>query len=373
MKFPLFFFVALFTLLDLLLASFALAQSSDLPSPPIGPPSDRSGGQELSVGLISSLVKTKMETIVKSTNEYLKANGHRPRLELMAIRVNKPARVATEYTNRPNQWFAKIPMTIGLKVSIPVLSDRQIYIPLDVNISCQDWQTGSGKIKVVAQPGPISVEGGNFLEEVVRLKDYVDGRIKSNLPNLWPISVGSNSELPCGTIGVSPGEPPDYRFGFVAYNKPVKIPRTEGVRAVPSVEVTFLTLKRLSARSLYKPVEEIRLEAYANHTMQQSPVLTMREGDEVNLKFPAFTLKAAAIELLVIIANINQQPHDQPQDSAFDAWRKSMNFSPGLHTLKIAKVEKQSAGPGRPKPVFTRVPAYELTYKVTNTNPGLIR
>lgn len=319
------------------------------------------------------MVKTKVQEIVTSTNELLKANGQSPRVELLLVRVHQPTRVATENTDSPNQWFVKIPMNIRLKVTLSVVSDRQINIPLDVNVSCQDWHTNSGKIRVTARPGPISVDGGNILEEVVRIRDYVDGRVKSHLPNLGQINPGLDITLPCATIGVSPGEPPDYRFGFIAYNKPARIPPFAGTRPVPSVEVRFRKLKRLSAHGLYQPVEEIRLEAYANQTSRQSPILTMREGDELNLNFPPFSVKTDAVDLLVVIANINQQPNGLPQDSAFDAWPKSMNFSPGLHTLRIAKVDWESPGPGRPKPTARRVPAYELTYEVVSSHPELLR
>ena len=144
---------------------------------------------------------------------------------------------------------------------------------------------------------------------------------------------------------------------------------------LPKVEVTFLKLKRLRARSsgggvLYNPTEQIMLEAYANHSARQSPVLTMTEEQEVDLGFPPFVLPAG-METLVIIANINQMPNAQPQDSAFNAWPRTMNYSPGMHTLQITKVYVMPAGPGRPKPTFIRVPGYELTYNVRYSDPGI--
>jgi hypothetical protein len=269
-------------------------------------------------------------------------------------------------------------MNIGLKINIPVVADRQVYIPLDINLSCEEWHTGRGTLRVLARPGPISVEGGNILEEIVRVRDLVDNQVKSNFPRLSVIDATPGTPPPCATIGTSPGEPPDYRFGFIAYDAPIRVrPLGGAVRAVPSVEVTFLKLKRLRARSfsggvLYKPTEEIVLETYANHSARQSPVLTMSEDQEVSLNFPPFSLPASGMETLVVIANINQQPLAQPQDSAFNAWPRSMNFSPGMHTLQITKVYVMPVGPGRPKPSFVRVPAYELTYNVRYTDPGLI-
>jgi len=352
------------------------AQSTTPPSPPIGPATYRSDQKQIGVGVITSLVKGKVAEIVKNANDTIRARGENVRVELKEVRVNKPSRVATEHTNRPNQRFVKVPMNIHLEVVIPASSNRQIYIPLDINVSCENWHTGRGALRLIAQPGPISIEGGNILEEAIRVKDYVDSLVKSNFPRLSVIDATPGNPPPCSTIGVSPGDPPDYGFGFIAYDAPIRGRPLDDVRAGPTVEVTFLKLKRLRARGrgavLYKPTEEIVLETYANYTARQSSVLTMREDDEVNLSFPPFVLKAPGMETLVIIANINQQPLAQPQDSAFNAWPRSVNFSPGMHTLRITKVYVEPKGPGRPKPMFMRVPAYELTYNVRYTDTGVL-
>jgi hypothetical protein len=63
---------------------------------------------------------------------------------------------------------------------------------------------------------------------------------------------------------------------------------------------------------------------------------------------------------------------NRPRGSAFNAWPRSMNFSPGTHTLQITKVYVEPRGPGRPKPMFVRVPAYELTYNVRYTDTGIV-
>jgi hypothetical protein len=352
------------------------AQSTTPPSPPIGPATYRSDQKQIGIGVITSLVKGKVAEIIKNANDAIRARTESVKVELREVRVNKPSRVGTQYTNRPNQWFVKVPMNIHLEVVIPASSNRQIYIPLDINISCDNWHTGRGALRLIAQPGPISVEGGNIIEEVLRVKDFVDSQVKNNLPRLSIIDATPGNPPPCSTIGTSPGDPPDYRFGFIAHDAPIRVSPLGDARAVPTVEVTFQKLKRLRARGrgavLYKPTEEITLETYANYSVRQSAVLTMSEDDEVNLGFPPFILKAAGLETLVIIANVNQKPLDQPQDSAFNAWPRSMNFSPGTHTLQITKVYVEPRGPGRPRPMFIRVPAYELTYNVRYTDIGVV-
>jgi hypothetical protein len=338
------------------------AQATTPPPPPLGPATYRSDQKQIGVGVITSIVRGKTTEIVNNVNKNLKDNGHgNISVSLMSLRVNKPMRVATEYTNRQNEWFVKIPMNVGLEIHIPYSSNRQVYIPLDINLSCKDWHTGRGVVRVTGRPGPISIEGGNIIEDVLTVKTYVDNQVKSNFPPLTPFTA-TIGDQPCATIGVSPGEPPDYRFGFVAYDPP-RIRPIDDVRLGPTVEVTFVKLKRLSARGrsgdvLYQPTENIVLEAYANHTSRQSSTMTMSEGDEVNLTFPPFVVKSPG-ELLVVLANINQQPLAQPQDSAFNAWPGTMNFSPGTHTLQITKLYTMPPRPPIRKPTFVRAPAYE--------------
>jgi hypothetical protein len=359
------------------LASPAFAQSTTPPSPPIGPATYHSDQKQIGVGIITLLVKGKVTEIVTNVNNNLRTRGESVRLAFREVTVNRPSMTATRYTNRPNQWFVQVPMNIHLEVEIPASSNRQIYIPLDINVSCEGWNTGKGTVRLIAQPGPISVEGGNIIEEAVGLKDYVDSQVRNNLPRLSVIDATPGNPPTCSTIGTSPGDPPDYGFGFIAYDAPIRSRPLDDVRVVPTVEVTFQKLKRLTARGrgavLYKPTEEITLETYANYTTRQSSVLTMNENEEVNLSFPPVVLKAPGLETLVIIANINQKPLDQPQDSAFDVWPRSGSFSPGTHTLQITKVYIEPGGPRRPKPTFVRVPAYELTYNVRYTDPGLVR
>jgi len=326
--------------------------------------------------VLAKIAQAKIQEIVTNANQVIRDQGKNITLELMPMRVNAPYRSATEYTNRPNQYYVKMPLGIAIKIKIPVTSDRMIYIPLDLNTSCENWYTGKGSVRIVAQTGPPSIEGGNIIEEIVRVKDYINNLIKSNLSLPGAIAVPLPS-LGCTTIGVSPGEPPDYRFGFIAFDPPTppRRPVVTGIRATPKLEVTFLKLKRLRARTiggdvLYQPTENIVLETYANHTARQSSTLTMSENDEVNLNFPPFALKHSGLDALVVIANASQQPIGQTEDSAFAVWPRSASFSPGTHTLKITKRYTQPPGPGRPKPLIVTVPAYELTYSVRYEEPA---
>jgi hypothetical protein len=343
------------------------------PPPPLGPPTYRSERVQLGVGLLSGFVKTKVAEIVTDANRQISQQNKRVTVEAMPLKVFSPRRVATLHTNRPNQYYVKLPMGISVKVKIPITSDRLIYIPFDLNLFCEGWQTGNGNVQIVGQPGPPSIEGGNIIEEVLMVRDLINNLIRSRLtlPGAIRFSLPNSS---CVTIGASRSQFVGDPFAFIAYDAPSKFgPIVD--RATQPVTVTFKKLKRLRARNkgaiLYQASENILLETYANFVLNQSAPLTMREDDEVALTLPPAVVKAPG-DLLVIIANISQQPTSTPEDSAFVASMRSANFSPGLHILQISKILIEPAGPGQTQPRRLRVPAYELTYEVRYASaPGI--
>ncbi len=337
--------------------------------PSLGPPTYRSEKVQLGVGLLSAFVKTKVAEIVTDENKKLIQQKKRARVEALPLKVFSPRRVATLHTNRPNQFYVKLPMIISVKVKIPITSDRTISIPFALNLSCEGWQTGSGTVQIVGQTGPPSIEGGNIIEEVLMVKNLIDNRVRSELtlPGAIRFPLSNSS---CVTIGASRSQSVGDPFAFIAYDAPSKFGPIAD-RATQTVTVTFKKLKRLRARNkgaiLYQASENILLETYANFVLNQSAPLTMREDDEVDLTLPPAVVKSPG-DLLVIITNILQQPTSTPEDSAFVASTRSANFSPGVHTLQITKILIEPAGPGHTQPIQRRVPAYELTYEVRFTS-----
>ena len=360
------------SILVFVLALPSLAQGQP---PPVGPATHRSDqSPQISAGVLINSVKSIVQQSVNNANDTLKKQGSSIRVEALPLQFWSPDREATAYPNRPNQWYVKLPMIVGINVNIPVVSDRQIYIPVDLNISCNGWQTGSGVVRIDAQPGPVSVEGGNIVEEMLSIKDYITGQVESHLVGIAPTTL----TLPmsqCVTIGSRSSQVSD-PFAFIAWDHPQRI-LVPGAQALPPLEVAFLRLKRLTARGrngiLYYPTENIVLETYANYTPNQSAVLTMREGDEVNLSMAPSVVRSPLLDSLVLIANINQQTTSGLQDSAFAVSFRSANFSPGAHTLQIPKHYFEPPGPGHTKPLQLSVPAYELTYNVRYSAPSVLR
>jgi hypothetical protein len=341
--------------------------------PPLGPPTYRSEKVQLGVGLLSGFVKTKVAEIVIDANKKISQQTKRVMVEAMPLKVFSPMRVATLNTNRPNQYYVRLPMGISVRVKIPLTTDRTIFIPFDLNLSCEGWQTGNGTVQIVGQTGPPSIEGGNIIEDVLMVKDVINNLIRSKLtlPGAIRFALPNSS---CVTIGASRSQSVGDPFAFIAYD-PASRFGSIADRAAQSVEVTFKKLKRLRARNndviLYQPIERILLETHANFVLNQSTLLVMREDDELDLTLPPAVVKAPG-DLLVIIANIQHQPTSTPEDSAFVASTRSANFSPGVHTLQITKTFTKPPGPGQTKPVQLKLPAYELTYEVRYT-PSAIR
>ncbi len=343
--------------------------------PPLGPPTYRSEKVQLGVGLLSGFVKTKVAEIVTDANKKISQQTKRVTVEALPLKVFSPRRVATLNTSRPNQHYVKLPMGISVRVKIPLTTDRTIYIPFDLNLSCEGWQTGNGTVQIVGQTGPPSIEGGNIIEDVLMVRDVIDNLIRSKLtlPGAIRFSLPNSS---CVTIGASRSQSVGDPFAFIAYDPPAGF-RPISDRAAQPVTVTFKKLKRLRARNkggaiLYQPNERILLETYANFVLNQSAPLIMREDDEVALTLPPAVVKSPG-DLLVIIANIRQQLLSTAEDSAFVASTRSANFSPGVHTLQITKTFIEPPGPGHTKPLKLRVPAYELTYEVRYTPAPTIR
>jgi len=337
----------------------ALAQS-----PPLGPATFRSEDHQFAVGLLANIVRAKVQDIVDKANVMIKSQTSLAHAQLKNVKVYPPFRAATDFKDRPNQYYIDVPMNVEVDVDITAAADRQIYFPLDLKISCDGWQTGDGTILIVAQPGPPSIEGGNIIEDILHVRDYIDSKIRQNL--LLPGAISILLPSPCETLGVVPRTGNDVPFSYVAFDPPSR-PTVISTAFAPTIQVKFLRLKRLVARGnggiIYNPTENILLSAFADFSYRQAN-LTMKEGDDVALNIAPVILKPPLFDKFVLIANITQQPSGQPEDSSYDVTPASANYSPGTHTVVITKTYVIPPSQVHSKPTFMTVPAYELTYSL---------
>jgi hypothetical protein len=358
---------ALFTL-ALLFTLTLVSGMADGQSPPLGPPTFRKDDHQFGIGLLSNIVRAKVRDAVDSANTMIKKQTSLVQVQLKNFTVYAPYRVASENKDRPNQYYIDLPIDIEINVDITATSDRQIYFPLDLNISCDGWQTGKGSILILTQLGPSSIEGGNIIEDILQVRDYIDNQIRQNL--VVPGNINILLPIPCETLGVVPRVGNDVLFGYVAYDPPSsKITLPDPLS--PTLQVKLLRLKRLVARGngaiIYNPSESITLKTYADFSFRLAS-LTMKEGDDVALNVAPIILTSPLYDKLVLIANIMQLSSGQV-DSTFDYTLASANYSPGIHTLQVMKTYVIQPGLGNSKPIYVQVPGYELTYSVSYINP----
>jgi hypothetical protein len=350
-------------------SSIAVAQYP----PPIGPDSFKVDKTDISANILRNVARTAINKVLADTNASLKSQGGGYHVDLVGnVNFNQPYRTASQNTNRPNQYYVKVPMSFTLNVSIPHTSDRQLIYPLDLNITCDRWFTGKGVVTYTAVTGPPDIQGGNVLENLAQVRNLIDNTVKSYLPSIGAQVQTFNN--PCVSIGASPSNI-EAQNSFIAWDAPGR--QVVGGTVGPHLEITFLKLKRLAARGngqlLYSSVENVELDAYANFDERQSHSLTFREGDEVSLNLTPVIINAPLPNILVLIASI-KQPGGSADDTSFWSASSAANFSPGEHTLQIPKhYVIPGGGVGHLKPTIVATPGYELTYKVVSYNPQTIR
>ncbi len=342
--------------------------------PPVGPPPNSTNKNELAVSQLTLLVRGFAQAAVDMANTRLEEENRPARASIEEVRVWPPYRSKTTTPNKPNSWYVRIPYSLRIKVSVPLTSDRHIGIPIDLECFCEGWHTKSGTVTVRSQPGPASIEGGNILEDIVHVRDYLDAQVRSSFTSPLPATLPLLGK--CVTIGASDGGTAAVDDDVVLWDTPPRLTPHEDVALKPTIEVTFDRVKRLRARNLkseilYKDVENILLSAFANYSQVQKGPLSMREGDEVALGLPKVRLDADRFDSLVVIGSI-EQPPDNPKDSAFAAAVKAQNYAPGSHLLQIPKWYTLPPTPQNPKPQFIRVPAYELSYTVRFVDPRTV-
>jgi hypothetical protein len=350
-------------------------------SPPLGPPLTTNTQFDVGAGLLTGIVNNELQQALSQTNATLQQQGYGARVSALPMQFWSPYRLPTQYLDKPNQWYVKLPIMIGIQVHVPDWFDRQIYVPLDLNVSCEGWYTGAGKMVITPQLGPASFEGGSWVEDAPGLsliRDYVNGLVRSNF-SLPPAVAQAVPNANCIRLGVSPAQGPNDKFAAILYDKPPRLHRHPVTPLSPTLEVTFVSLKRLVAHAppngnvLYSPTEKIVLDIWADYTHRTSDTLTMNENDQVNLSIAPVSFTPPYSDTLVVIANIVQQPTTSEQDSGFDSFSAAMNFSPGTHTVQIPKTYILPPGPVNRKPIIATMPGYALTYSVAfHGRPTLI-
>lgn len=382
----------------LLVSAVGIAQAVP---PPLGPPIlTASTGTDIGVsGFFTPIVRTAVNTAITSTNNNINAmvaNGTtkvKAQVSLSNFTVFAPSLMATQYPDRQNERYVWIPYMVeilihdiavntgGAWVGVPV--ERKISQTIYMNTFCDQWQTGQGHLKVVAdvQRAYLEDEQGT-LEQVVNfflldlVTPYIDSQVRAQLPGSSNISVTLPGQ--CDSLGADAGNPNDLTDDKVLFSyHPRRVVATTGLTPFNQVSVKLLSLKRLVAHDmqgavLYQSVETPALELYANFQHYYAPLSSLQEGQQLTLNVPPLTLtRPGDSDLLVVISNIIQNlPSSVAKNSAFTVFDRSTNFGNGTQTIRIQKSYWVQANPKTgAKPYQVYVDAYELAFQVNAPQP----
>jgi hypothetical protein len=348
------------------------------------------------VSVLTQLVKGQVTQALTNVNATA-ASGTSVRVQvsLSDFKVWSPWLDATQYTDRPNEHFVRVPymMTFYVHdiqkhtslgwVGVPV--ERHISQSIDMLTFCDKWQIRQGNLKLVSDiQKPYLEDDQGTLEEVVNffvantLTSYIDSQVRQQLTQPANVSVSLPGQ--CDSLGAYAGQPNDLTDDTIqfSYHKPLTVVATGGLTVFDQVTVKLLSLKRLAAHDmhgavLYKAVEAPALEFYANYQHYYAPLSSLQEGHQVTFNVPPFALaRPGGSGLVVLISNIIQNVaiNTQPTDSAFRVFDQNTNFGNGTQTMRIQKGYWVQANPqtgAKPYQIF--VDAYELAFQVNAPQP----
>ena len=363
---------ALLPIVAALVGLTALPALSAVP-PPLGPVATviTPGTPSFGIGVLRLLVRGYAQKVVDDTNADLAAQGKWSRVSLDGVTAWSPYRTATQHADRPNQYIVRAPFMVEIGVDIPAAADRTIFLPIDVNVSCEGWHQSAGQLHFVAAPGPASIEGGNIFEDIVPIRGLIDANVRSGF------TPPDGNQLPfsgaCATLGaIVDGAGVD--FDAIIWSPPIHNRGDDFLRP-ERIEVTLLTLRRLPARGIGTgapigdPIETITLEAYANFHAVETLQLTMRENALVPLELPTMVLLGEPTTGLVVIGNVRDDLL-RTEATGFRTTSVFTNYSPGIHALQLNTEYWLPGIPPSRKPTKALVATYDITYQVTYVPPS---
>jgi hypothetical protein len=352
--------------------------------PAQGPPLASANAASWPVFSFNNLVKAQVDTTVTSINSAIAARGDVHATIVPSVLSYSPLPQQTQYPDQPNSRYYSIPYILNFKVQnieykkgiwLPYPWSRNISISMNLNISCNAWQTGNGTLTIVTagQPPYLDPEH-DTTEEIVDqflggwLIKYVDSQIMQGVSGVVSTSLNFGS---CVSLGAVHPDPNTTAFDAILWDKPTGTHHQSILTAFNSVAVRPLSIKRLPAHAfgggvLYQDVETPQLEFWADFGTWDYQLPQMVEGQEVTLSTaPNIAVPVPAPgNPLVIIASTAQT--NGARDSAYETFSKETNFGSGIQTIIVNKVYWQPPQPPlTTKPTKFLVPGYQITFQVT--------
>ena len=224
--------------------------------PPLGPPAPRDPIPDLSVKLLTygrekgpcnlndpndptdtCGLEDAIQDEVDKLNTQIKAdenkNDVRATVSWSFNYIGHPGMAATEYPNRPNENFVDIPYMIDYYIRDIAIHtelgwvsapnpDRHLFQSINLQMFCDQWQTGHGRLKLVGKAQQPFLGDPGTLEQILNifflnyLTPMIDNEVRQYLPpsRKSPIDLPDDVHPQCDTIGRYSSNPPLRKLGF---------------------------------------------------------------------------------------------------------------------------------------------------------------
>jgi hypothetical protein len=361
--------------------------------PPLGPPAPTDPIGDLGVqSILTAVLRNKVDEAVAEINatNAMATSGVRAKVS-WDFDVWGPSLFATQYTDRPNENYVNVPYILDFTIYdiekhtslgwISVPATRHITQSVDLQMFCDQWQTGQGHLKLVPHADPPYLENDQgTLEQVVdfflahTVTSYIDSKVRAKMSGFQASTGIGSLELPgqCDALGRNAGSPTDLSDDVIQFS--YHPPR---FRPLPTwwnqVTVQLTAVKRLVAHDLhggvlYDAVETPAIEAYANYQHMYMQLPAMVEGQTMPVNGPTMVLDRPGINgMMVLIGNIILPSRTE---SAFNVYGAASNFGNGTQSLIVRKSYWMPANPRLgTKPYQIFVDAYELVFQVNAPVP----
>ena len=336
------------------------------PPPAEGPPlATLNAPLGLSVTDLLRLASGGVQGAVTAANE--KTNDYSVSFSYV---TSSPVMLATQYEDRPNEFYASIPFDLTYTVSInyggPTLTITQSS---DIEVSCEGWQTGSGTVlaQIVFEPAYFDPEQYNNV-----ITGAVQQRIQaavSGLP-LGPRTLFKDANL-CSTLGAYTSAQNGNAGDEIVYDYPV----TPRASVTPPISVTVLQVQRLTAEQggvpEYEAIEQPYLQLWANETFFSLSLPPMTEG-QIYVPSNAVVQTNPLNDQLLLIADMQYSGFTLPigqSDATFTAFGRSNSFGSGTVALQTPKswevVGPTLPGSNKPNVFPVTMAGYELTLQIS--------
>ncbi|HAY34002.1 MAG TPA: hypothetical protein DCY06_07670 [Bacteroidetes bacterium] len=340
------FFLAAFVFL-IPLKIFSQFPPAQGPPPVSGEPVIR----EIPTFIIKNMVNIMLrDSIVPDINANIAAEDPPIGINVsFTLEQRKPFMTETKYTDRPNEKIVTLPFKIDFKLDLSGIPDRHVFQNLNINFSCNNWFTNSGKMQFDLHAERPFLGGPSFTEQAINffignwLTPFIDSKIKSELPGAIRKSFPVELFKPdCNCLSVTAaGAAPTFEDSFIRYQKKLKL-KTDLLSVNNTIQISVDNIKRLPAKNLetgsvlYDSSENINVEFYANHSLKTFSVSQITEGQTRAFTDNILTVgRPGKGGTLVLIANVTQA--NNRRDTRFTVFNSNQKFGNGVQKLIVRK------------------------------------